>query len=207
MTDTDTVLDVGLDDWLAASVSEPDWEPDDQADANRLLGAIRGIDRQLAEDKATARRVAEEATDWYNARAAVLERRKGEIERLLEGWARMRHRVSSERETTWDLPNGVLRLRKAQPRVEVTAEDEGELARQLEDVGYAGMVIVKRSVSKDAVKKAAAAGAEIEHETPAGYGAHAVVDQATGVVLDGLVLLVPTEKSFTAKARPPVVGS
>lgn len=204
MTDTGTVLDVGLDDWMAAATAEPDWEPDDPADANKLLGALRGIQRQLDEDKATAQQVVEEATDWFNARSEVLEKRRAEIERLLEGWTRMRFAVSGGREITHKLPNGDLTLRAGRDRVAV-AGVEDEQALLLEQNGYADIVVVKRSVSKSAVSKMAKAGPETSYDaTPEGFVAHHAVESDTGAIIPGVMILQPTEKTFAAKPRPSV---
>jgi hypothetical protein len=204
MTDTGTVLDVGLEDWMAAATAEPDWEPDDPADANKLLGALRGIQRQLDEDKAVADDTIAEVKSWRDARAEVLERRRTEIERLLEGWTRMRYAVSGGSEITHRLPNGDLTLRKGRERVAVGGDEE-EQALLLEQNGYADIVVVKRAVSKSAVAKMAKAGPETSYdETPEGFVAYHAVESDTGAIIPGVMILQPSEKTFAAKPRPSV---
>jgi hypothetical protein len=213
LADTDTMLDVGLDDWLDAPAAEPDWEPDGQADADRLLGVLRHLKRQLAEDAATAGRVVTETKAWQDSRAEVIRKRQERVEQMLEGWARMRHSWSGGRELTWKLPNGELKLRATQARCEVdTGQREDDVAAELVERGFADLVKIEHSLRRGEAKKAAKAGDLLaDYPAPDGYLAHQAVatvhayetgEQRT-VVLPGVVLLVPMqERGFSAVPTP-----
>jgi Gam-like protein len=211
LTDTDTMLDVGLDEWLDAPTTEPDWEPDGQADANRLLGVIRHIDRQLAEDNATWAAVIEDAKRWRDARAEVLEKRRDRLVAMLEGWARMRHAWSGGRELTWKLPNGELKLRPQPVRCEPDAsQPEDDVCDQLITAGHDDLVKTSYTLRKGDAKKVAVAGERIEdYSAPEGYAAHQAVMEVADApreewpVLPGVVLLQPiNERKFSAVPTP-----
>ena len=207
MTD---MLDVGLDDWLDADIPDPSepWEIEAQADADKLLWALRSIERRRAEDAAVAEARIAEIREWQDARVAALDERRAFLERRLEGWARMRHAVSGGREVTWKLAGGELKLRPAQTKCEVDRrrrDGEDSIARVLAEMGWANVVKIEHKVMKGDAKKIARPGAPLPiYPAPDGYVAHQAVvgdDEAEEgyVEMPGVVLLVPAEeRTFSA---------
>jgi hypothetical protein len=98
--------------------------PADAAHVNRLLGAYHRLARKVADRMLFADDEVKRIRQWEKDRNAGLLRRMESIEGVLEGWMRA-VAADDPKVRTESLPNGTLRLRAAQYRVEVT--DEAEL--------------------------------------------------------------------------------
>ncbi len=197
-----------LDDWLEGQAQQDaDFDeiyapPADSAQADRLLGVLRWLERQENEAQAVAEARHQEITEWQLGRQHSIEQRRSHIERLLEGWARHLRAISGGRDKTWNLPNGTLILRSGQPRL-VIVDDENAIAIRVADRWGPAAMQVKRTVVKAVVKAGTTAGASapLLAEAP-GYTAHTVVDKATGEIIEGMALLLPDRDAFKAKPKP-----
>lgn len=202
-----------LDGWIEQGLPfELDGDnPDDAhltelADADRLLGVLRHIERRRAEVNELVLSRTTEVKRWGHAQEVLLDRRQRHVEHLLDLWVRADHARSGQRTKTWNLPNGRLTLRPRQPRVEIISDDEDRTARELAGVLGPGANRVQHRVAKDFVKAAVAAGPALAwqdlptgKDLPAGYRAHQAVNPPTGEVLPGIILLIPDGLRFSAK--------
>jgi hypothetical protein len=208
---TDT-LEAALDAWLEGALDELGEEPPDGLDqAGRLLGAMVGVDRRIAElDEYVARRVYE-LRAFHSDQRAGLDQRREHLARLIEGWALAEWERTGRK--TWKLPEGEITVRPAQQRAELHEAHEptdGDI-EQVKALLPAA-VKVERSILPGTVKKAAKPGAELpDYDAPDGYTAHQAVltldfgsPQPVERVIDSVVLLVPKpgRAGQVAKAKP-----
>lgn len=220
-------LDPAADDvdrWLAREAMEPGEDdepefqaPEDAAQADRLLGVLKFLQRELADiDTTHATRVAE-LDRWKAERHGFFDGEIARIEQLLEGWTRAVHVDShpdpDKRTLSWKLSNGTLRLTANRTKVHVL--DTQASPGLLIGAGYKGFTstVETTTVAKNAVAEHAKADgrqgppvAEQSALAPEGYVAHHIVapdaDPDDGVFLPGVYLLVPIEaRSFKAVPR------
>ena len=116
--DTETT---GLD--LDPEAAAEDFEPVSTDDANRLLWHLRQEKASIAHAQALYQAEAERLGLWLVDRTEGAQRRVEALERTLEGWARMVH-TADPKAKTFDLPNGVIRVRPARAHVEISDPDE-----------------------------------------------------------------------------------
>lgn len=192
-----TTIEDQLDAWLDDALAELGEEPTDIDHAAKLLGAMRGIDRRVAEvDRLVSRRI-EELREFHRAKRDPLLARRAHLERLIDGWAR----AESERtgRKTWKLPEGEIAVRGRQPRMVLDDRvpvDDDLLGRVAGLVPSA--VRTERSILVGEAKKVGVPASVIEDypDVPEGYNAATVQvpdpsDPAKLVDVPGLVLLVP----------------
>jgi hypothetical protein len=190
--------------------------PEGQAQTDRLLGVLRFLDRIDADVHAVVAARTAELHQWRADRLQVTANRRQQIERLLEGWARAQHAASGGRTKTWKLPSGTLTIRPAQLRLVVSGDEQIAATRARNVLGEQARRTTY-SVAKDTVKGLVVPGAPVHRDAagapidvPVGYTAHRAMVRddstesgSTGEVLEGLVLLVPTQDTFKAKPTPP----
>jgi hypothetical protein len=192
-----TTIEDQLDAWLDDALAELGEEPADVDHAAKLLGAIRGIDRRIAEiDGLVARRI-EELREFHRAQRDPLLGRRAHLERLIDGWAKAEAERTGRR--TWKVPEGVIEVRGRKPRMVVDdrATVDADLLDRLAKL-VPTAVKTERSLLVGEVKKVAAPASVIDgYDVPDGYEAAAVQvpdpQRPDGPLVDapGLVLLVP----------------
>jgi phage host-nuclease inhibitor protein Gam len=206
--------DADFDEWLSdragtdASWDEIYPEPEDSVAADRLLGVLRYLHRQVADVETVYQARTAELQEWRAERQNGLLNRVAHIERLLEGWTRAQHKASGGRDKTWNLPNGKLTLRQAQTRLDFHGEEDAVAGRLQDRFGDAA-IRVQRKIAKSWLKDRVIAGpVDGAFHAPPGYEARAVMapdgdGQPTGEVIPDLILFVPTHPAFKATPTPP----
>lgn len=108
-----------LDELLAGP--EPDYDADpqefelpDATTANRMLGAVRKIDRDLEADLAVVRAEKDRLDRWAQARYAEAQERRSWLVAVLNRYHRAILATDGKRKTI-GLPNGKLKMRGQQP--------------------------------------------------------------------------------------------
>lgn len=120
MSDLQDELDAYVlgDDEFDAAGDETVEPPPDAEHANRLLRAVRALDRQADEIERVSRDEIERISAWRDDRLAGLLRRRSSIERALDAYMRALNRLNPKRKTE-KFPNGTLRLRAPRTSVDV----------------------------------------------------------------------------------------
>lgn len=177
--------------------------PQDNDQANRYLATLRYLNLQLAEVETIAQAEVQRVADWHEKQAGTLKRRYEWVERALNNWALAINEDDPNRRTL-SFPNGEVKVRPRQPRLDVDTDEE--VLRRLAKV-RPGWVREKPQADKNAIKSAVKAGDPLEDQSlaPEGYRAHwAELEEKnpeTGEVerltVAGVVLLVPTGKAVT----------
>jgi hypothetical protein len=197
-----TDLEAALDEWLAGALDEADGPPQDQDGADRLLGALRVVERREADITALVRARVESLMAWKNQQLEQLGGRRRWLEGQLEAWTRAQH--SEIGRQTWKVPNGTLALRQRQVKVELDdsyAKDPVVIDRYVDLLGP-GVVKTERSIRAGEAKAMVEPGEIIAGATaPDGYEARQAItgdDEHGWQVLPGMVLLIPTQLGFKA---------
>lgn len=203
MTDIDTTLEQALDEWLTGGTEELYGTPENQEQADRLLGALRGVrNRKEAVHDLVTQRI-DAVKVWERQQWDQLGAREQELERLLEGWARAQHADTGRK--TWKLPAGELRVRPLRPRTDLLAGASKELvADGIKNMVGPGMlpgtaIKTVHTAQLGVIKDSTRPGAVIEgYEAPEGYEARQAVGdfdfggpETVERVIPWVVLLVP----------------
>jgi hypothetical protein len=96
-----------------------DFAPQSTDDANRLLWHLRRATAEVSTVQALYDAERARMDTWLAERTAGPLARIAELERALDGWARMVH-AADPKAKTWALSNGTVRVRPARASVEIT---------------------------------------------------------------------------------------
>lgn len=96
------------------------WTPVSPDDANRLLWHLRRVKRDRADVQALYDAERERLDWWLADRTSGADAEIARLERALKGWGVLALETTGKK--TFDLPNGVVRVRPARAKVEITDE-------------------------------------------------------------------------------------
>lgn len=204
-----------LDAWLSGEevppptvdTSGPDEQPpqlEGQDDANSALRRLARLGRHEHDIAEVAEAEIDRVRRWLADRQAGIDSQRAWVESSLESYMRAHHEATGN--VTLDLPNGTLRLRPKQPKVDALDAAQWPQAYDSLVINFPDLVKIERTAIKAAIKKAAKPGPVIELteelgiEVPEGYAAHFAVDD-NGQTLPGVYFLTSDERAFTLQVR------
>lgn len=193
---TDEALEDALEAFLAGTSEELEQAPEDEHAADRLLGALAGVQRRRARATALASRRIEQIREWLAEQEAPLVESEAHLTALLDGWARGQYERTGRK--TIKLTSGQLTLRPLRQRT-VVADHVGTdlLIAQVRNI-VPEAVHTKEDVHVSDIAKVGQPG-ELLPDWPAepGYVARQVVVPGAGdsgfSVVPGVAFLVPVE--------------
>lgn len=215
MSDQSTIEDL-LDDFIegALDLVDDDAPAESQEQADRLLYALRGVERRAAEVDAVVEARIEEIRAFQTAQRDQLDARASYLRNRLAAFAFGENERTGRK--TWRLPAGELSVRVRtnhcviDPDIEALPDEARGLiltaaANAIAERVPAAVVRSTRILPGE-VKKAARPGADVvDHPAPPGYKAcEAVLGEGDEtIVLPGILFFVPVDgrdgKRFTAK--------
>lgn len=167
----------------------------DDNQANRALWTLRRLTAEGADvDRLYAAELAR-LNEWRQRRSQVLDAHRDRLEQAVSGWA-LAVNADDPKRKTFDLPNGTVRIRPRQPKVEVDGSQES-LALLAKD--RPGWVRTKLEPEKAAIKKGVVARQDDGPvmSAPEGWAAYEALDGPGGEPVPGVTVLVPVGPSVT----------